>query len=34
MSGFMHGKGDRKQFEDVAKGIKGVKHVYNKIEME
>ena len=34
MSGFMHGKGDRKQFEDVAKGIKGVKHVYNKIELE
>jgi hyperosmotically inducible protein len=34
MSGFMHGKGDRKQFEDVAKSIKGVKHVYNKIELE
>ena len=34
MSGFMHGKGDRKQFEDVAKSIKGVKNVYNKIEME
>jgi hyperosmotically inducible protein len=34
LSGFMHGKGDRKQFDDVAKGIKGVKNVYNKIELE
>jgi len=34
MSGFIHGEKARAQASEIAKGIKGVKHVYNKIELE
>ena len=34
MSGFIHGEKSRVQAGEIAKGIKGVKHVYNKIELE
>jgi osmotically-inducible protein OsmY len=34
MTGFIHGKNARAQATDIAKSIKGVKKVYNKIELE
>ena len=34
MSGFIHGEKARAQASEIAKGIKGVKQVYNKIELE
>jgi osmotically-inducible protein OsmY len=34
MSGFIHGEKARAQASEIAKSIKGVKQVYNKIELE
>jgi len=34
MSGFIHGEKARAEAGEIAKGIKGVKNVYNKIELE